>query len=117
MGARPDPKPPRRRRGRLPSVAELGGRCQVCGWRGPGLERAHLLGGAWKEDVRELLAVLCGDFGNPSCRVHARYHRGPLQHAAAVEIGAVLTDEQKRAIVARRGEGWLHRLYRTTVAV
>lgn len=113
--AKPDPKP-RRTRGKLPTIEELGGKCQVCAWRGPGLERAHLLGGPDKEDHPDLVAVLCGDFGNPDCRVHSRYHRGPGKHAAAVEIGAVLTDRQKLAIIARKGEGWLHRLYRCPTA-
>jgi hypothetical protein len=103
----PDPKPTRKR-GRLPTVRELGGRCQVCGSTRQ-VERMHLLRGVYKEDDPALLMLGCGDFGD--CRVHARHTRGPAFRRAAAEIRAAMTPEQETAVSTRRGRAWLDRHY------
>lgn len=104
---RPDPKPALRKRGKLPTVLELGGRCQACG-SAKHVERAHLLGGILKEDDVDLIAVLCGDFGD--CRVHPRSHREDTARAKA-EIRRCLSTRQKHAIINRVGRTGLDRLY------
>lgn len=104
-----DPKPVRIR-GKLPSVAELGGRCACCGDTAH-VERMHLLRGAYKEDDLDLVMLGCGDFGQ--CRVHPRHTRED-KRAAGAEIRAAMRPESVAKIVARRGVDWLEREYPTT---
>ena len=105
MTGRPDPKPTRVR-GKLAPIGDR--ECQVCLHPGPGLERAHLLGGSWKEDVEDLIAVLCGGLGR--CKVHSRYHNA--DPVAEQEIREALTPKQVDAIVVRVGWEGLRRRYR-----
>lgn len=98
---------PARKRGRLPSVADLGGACECCGDTAH-VERMHLLRGAYKEDDLDLVMLGCGDFG--ACRVHPRHTREDTATAAA-EIRAVMRPESARKIVARRGRDWFEREY------
>ena len=53
----------------------IGWGCAACG-SATGTEAAHIVdrsdGG---DDVAQNLLRLCGDFGNPACRLHARRHR------------------------------------------
>jgi hypothetical protein len=111
---KPDPRPTRIR-GKLPTIAELGGRCQVCGYEPGGdrcgppfIERMHLLRGAWKEDVVELIMLGCGDYGN--CRIHPRLDRECDPDAGAL-VRTAMTAEQEAAIVERRGRDYLDRHY------
>lgn len=109
----PDPKPTRRR-GRLPTIAELGGCCQVCGHHSPTetaalaqLERMHLLRGAHKEDDVDLIMVGCSPFGR--CQVHPRLDSG--DKLAAIAVRAAMRNRQERAIIERRGGDWLQSRY------
>lgn len=102
MAGKPDPKPPKRKRGGK-TLEPIGDRpCQVCGHDGAGLERAHLLRGSWKEDHPHLIAVLCGPFGR--CRVHPRFDAGELD--AVIDVARSLKPWQKRMMIDRRGYGW-----------
>lgn len=114
MAAQPDPKPVRVR-GPLPTTAELGGTCQVCGWNpppdkqyAPYLERMHLLRGAHKEDDPNLIMVGCGDYGQ--CRIHPRLDR-EADPEARHQVRAAMTAAQSEAVIARRGTHGLDDLY------
>lgn len=74
------------------------------------MERAHLLGGAYKTDDEDLIVVLCGAFGNPECRVHQRYHSGE-RATAGHEIGRALRTHQVRALITAVGAAGAERRY------
>lgn len=107
----PHPRPAKRVRGRLPTIAELGGRCQVCGYQGQFLDRMHLLRGVWKEDLPELIMVGCNAFGR--CKVHELHTRGTEQSRrdASMRIRSVMREDQEQAIIERRGHDYLERAY------